>query len=151
MACYLLPHLVAFATNTTPEDPESARSLISHTLTTYTSTLSSAQKPIYISLLLPSLLKRASGELEGFNYNSEKDSQKEKGQLFKETSTRLLELAAADQTAFRGVVAGMTAEQKGFMESVILAGRSAAQGQKVESGDGGNNEPSIALRMDFGV
>jgi hypothetical protein len=89
--------------------------------------------------------------LEGFDSNREKDSQKEKDQLFKETSTRLLELAAADQTAFRGVVAGMTAEQKGFMESVILAGRSAAQEQKVESGDGGNNEPSIALRMDFGV
>jgi len=89
--------------------------------------------------------------LEGLNSNSEKDVQKEKDQLFKETSARLLELAAADQTAFRGVVAGMTAEQKGFMESVILAGRSASQGQKVESSDGGNDEPSIALRMDFGA
>jgi hypothetical protein len=63
-----------------------------------------------------------------------------------------LELAGVDQVAFRGVVGGMTEEQKGFLESVILAGRQAGQrAGKVDSGTWGEREPTIALRMDFGV
>jgi len=71
--------------------------------------------------------------------------------VFKETSARLLELAASDQVGFRTVVGGLTAEQKGFMESVILAGRSA-KASETEDGDESEEgkEPTIALRMDFG-
>jgi HEAT repeat-containing protein 5 len=97
-----------------------------------------------MSIILPTLLKRASGELEG-----EKEQTREA--IFRETSARLLELAASDQAAFRGIVAGLTAEQRSFMESVILAGRSAAASGKAESGDSEGKEPTIALRMDFGV
>lgn len=89
-----------------------------------------------MSVIVPTLLARANGEGEG---------------VFKETSARLLDLAGSDQAAFRGVVGGMTDGQKGFMESVIVAGRKTEDlGKKVNS-SGEGKEPTIALRMDFGV
>lgn len=143
IARYLLPHLLAFTTNTTPEDPTSSRALISQILTTFTTTLPASQKPIAMSIILPTLLKRASGELE--SENDARDS------IFRETSSRLLELAASDQTAFRSIVAGLTSEQRGFMESVILAGRSAAASSaKDTSGEDEGKEPTIALKA-FGA
>lgn len=88
-----------------------------------------------MSVIVPTLLSRANSEGDG---------------VYKETSTRLLELAASDQTAFRGVVGGMGDAQKGFMESVIMQGRAGRGGSKVESGEDEGKEPTIALRMDFG-
>ena len=89
-----------------------------------------------MAVVVPTLLERANKEGEA---------------TWKETSARLLELAASDQGAFRGVVGSMSVEQKGFMESVITKGRSAAVDteKKGDAGDG-DGEPTIALRMDFG-
>ena len=136
IARYLLPRLISFATNTEMEDPESARSLVLHSLTTYVSVLSKDQKTAGMSVVVPTLLERANKEGEA---------------VYRETSARLLELAGMDQTAFRGVVGNMNEEQKGFMESVILAGRQAQAQGKIEDMSGEGREPTIALRMDFGV
>ena len=87
-----------------------------------------------MSVIVPTLLARANSEGED---------------VYKATSARLLDLAGSDQGAFRGVVGGMSGEQKGFMESVILKGRQSQGGAKVVDEDGGR-EPTIALRMDFG-
>ncbi|CZR59044.1 related to rat omega-conotoxin-sensitive calcium channel alpha-1 subunit rbB-I [Phialocephala subalpina] len=135
IARYLLPRLVKFATHTKNEDPENARALVMHALTTFVATLPGPQKTTAMSLLVPCLLARANSEGEA---------------VYKETSARLLDLAGNDQTAFRGVVGGMTDKQKAFMESVILAGRQA-QGVKVQDDEGQGQEPTIALRMDFGA
>ena len=90
-----------------------------------------------MSLIAPTLLSRA---------NSEGES------VYRETSARLLELVGSDQIAFRAFVAGMSEAQKGFMESVIRAGRIAGQTpSKTDGGDEEGKEPTIALRMDFGV
>lgn len=135
---YLLPRLISFLSNTSSEDPERARSLISHALTTYMTTLPKAQIGYGMALLIPTLLNRTGSEGGDDNKTS-----------YTETSARLLELAAADQVAFRGVVAGMTPTQKAFMEEVITSGRGQGPVKKaVSDGDGG--EPSIALRMNFG-
>lgn len=136
IARYLLPRLISFVTYTETEDPENARALVSHALTTYVNTLSGAPKTVAISVILPTLLSRAIREGE---------------EVFKETSTRLLELAAADQAAFRSTVGGLSDGQKQFMESVIVAGRKAGQGVRKASDDGGEGkEPTIALKMSFG-
>lgn len=87
-----------------------------------------------MSIVIPTLLKRANGDGE---------------KVWKETNARLLEMAAADPTAFRAVVGGMTAEQKGFMEGVLVKGREGGRGKMDEDEEGGR-EPTIALRMDFG-
>jgi HEAT repeat-containing protein 5 len=132
---YLLPRLIAFTTNAESEDPENARALVIHALTAFVTTLSGQQKAVAMSVIVPTLLARANSEGED---------------VYRETSARLLDLASSDQAAFRGVVNGMTDAQKGFMENVIVAGRQA-QGQKAQDGDEEEREPTIALRMDFGV
>ncbi|KAG0648488.1 Pof6 interactor 1 [Hyphodiscus hymeniophilus] len=136
IARHLLPHLIVFSTNTETEDPESARSFVLHALTSYVSSLPKEQKTVGMSVIVPTLLERA-----------EKDGDS----VYKETSARLLELAGMDQVAFRAVVGNMTEEQKGFMESIILAGRQAQGASKTESMNGEDKEPTIALRLDFGV
>lgn len=93
-----------------------------------------------MSLIVPTLLARANGE-----------GVEERDVVFRETSARLLELAGSDQAAFRSVVGNMTDAQKGFMESVIVAGTQARETGKVPNGDEEGKEPTIALRMDFGV
>jgi hypothetical protein len=133
---YLLPRLISFSTNTEIEDPENARSFVLHALTSYISILPKAQKTVGMSVIVPTLLERANKDGEG---------------VYKETSARLLEFAAMDRLAFRAVVGNMTEEQKGFMESVILAGKQAQGAGEVEALNGEDKEPTIALRMDFGV
>lgn len=132
---YLLPRLISFVTNTENEDPESARALISQALTMFVSGLKEEQKSVGMAAIIPTLLERANKEGE---------------ESYAETSTRLLELASADQVSFRGVVGGMTEEQKGFMESVITKGRQTAGEKGRGHDDGQGREPTIALRMDFG-
>lgn len=90
-----------------------------------------------MGIVVPMLLERANKEGEA---------------VYRETSARLLELAATDQAGFRNIVGGMTEEQKGFMESVIVAGRKAqaAQAGKGARDSDESGEPTIALRMDFG-
>lgn len=136
VARYLLPRLVTFATDTKSEDPENARALVMHALTTFVTTLPNPQKPAAMSVVVPSLLARANSEGET---------------VYQETSARLLDLAGNDQAVFRGVVAGMSDKQKGFMESVILVGRQAQVTDNAQNSDEEGREPTIALRMDFGV
>lgn len=136
IARYLLPRLVAFATNTEMEDPEKARSLVAHSLTSFTAALPNAQHGAGMSLIIPMLLSRASNEGSA-------------GGVYQETSARLLELAGADQGAFRGVVAGMTDGQKTFMEEIIKSGR-ASGGPVKKVNNEEDAEPTIALRMNFG-
>lgn len=138
---FLLPRLISFVTNTDSEDPEQARSLIAHTLAQYVAVVSKDHVAIAMSLVLPALLSRAASE--GSTVGGSDAS------IYRETSARLLELASVDQTSFRGVVAGMSEGQKAFMEEVIRSGRQSSQVEKETNSDSG--QPSIALKMDFGI
>ncbi|KAL2263736.1 hypothetical protein VTK26DRAFT_5380 [Humicola hyalothermophila] len=145
IARYLLPRLLSFVVTTDPDDdPENARSLVAHALCAYVGTLSADHRPVAVALVLPALLARAlsEGGGDGDGANS----------VYRETSARLLELASADQNAFRAVVAGMSEGQRAFLEEVIKAGRQGASAAGRGGGDGGGEvrEPSIALKMDFG-
>lgn len=134
IARYLLPHLIAFVSNTETEDPEKARSLVAQTLTGYVATLPSDKKGIAMSLVIPTLLARANSEGDG-------------DEFYQETGARLLGLAAVDPGGFKAVVAGLSESQRAFMEEVLRTGQKT--GRKVEV-DTGKEEPSIALRMNFG-
>ncbi|KAI9731821.1 MAG: hypothetical protein M1818_007686 [Claussenomyces sp. TS43310] len=136
IARYLLPRLVNFVTRTEGEDPEKGRAMIAHALTSFVTTLHHPHLAVAMSLVVPTLLSRASKE------------GKENG-VYEETSTRLLELAGADHGAFRAVVASLNQEQKAFMEEVIRSGRGDRAAQKTSDASE-INEPSIALRMNFG-
>ena len=135
MARYLFPRLVRFTADTTLPDPENARSLTAHALTSFVTTTSGDASSAAMCMIIPMLLSRASAEGKA---------------VYLETSKRLLELAGGNLTpVFRGVVAKMSAGQRTFMESVIRegggAGRSTAGGRESV----GETEPSIALKLDF--
>ena len=124
-------------TDPSQADPENARGLVVRTLSSFASTLSPdfARGAAAMSIIIPMLLTRAAGESEA---------------NFKETAARLLELASADQTAFRSVVGKMSGEQKALMEKVIRQGR-ASEGRDAGREDRDESgEPSIALILDFG-
>lgn len=139
-------------TNTSPEDPEQARSLIAQTLVQFTAVVARGSSQdggqgasIAMALVVPTLLSRAATE-------GAKDD------VYRETSARLLELASADQTAFRAVVGAMSEGQRAFMEEVIKSGRSGGMtGGGAHVGAGGRRSgedeeqaPTIALKMNFG-
>lgn len=127
-----MPRLVAFVSDTDPEDPENARKLVAHTLTQYVSVISKDHAQIALSIVVPTLLARAAGEGP---------------EVYKETSMRLLELASVDQAAFRGVVGAMGEGQKAFMEEVLRSGR---QDNDADRDSGGAGQPTITLKMNFG-
>jgi hypothetical protein len=137
IASHLLPILVSFLTN--PSDVEGldeSRTIIAHAMTSFLPTLAQAeQRQTAMALVVPTLLGRAS---------------KEGADTYRETAARLLELAGADQAAFKGVVGGMSAEQRSFMENVIKTGSAGAQARGRETQRGESGEPTIALKMNFG-
>lgn len=107
--------------------------MIAHSLSQYVSVVPRDRVPVAMALVLPTCLARASSEGED---------------CYRDTSARLLELAAIDQNAFRTVVASMSDGQKAFLEEVIRWGRQ--QGPTEQAASGATGQPSIALKMDFG-
>lgn len=133
----VFPRLLLFVTDPSQADAENLRSIVAHTLTSFTTTLSSdfSRMAAAMSVVIPMLLTRAAAEGET---------------LFAETATRLLELASAEQNAFRGVVAKMSVEQRGFMEKVLREGNQGVGGDAEREGLEEREEPSIALKLNFG-
>lgn len=161
IARYLFPRLVRFILSSAESDPENVRSLITNALVAFAISLSSssptspslssitdeAQSPqqyksnarmaAALSILIPTLLGRAAADGKV---------------VIRETAQQLLQLAAADQTAFKCAVASMDTARKGFMEAVLREGGASGAGGEMSRGDGrdGGGEPTIALKMSFG-
>lgn len=121
-------------TNVEPEDPERARSLVSHTLCLYVGIIPKGRVPAAMGLVIPALMTRAVGEGED---------------MYQETSTRLLELVAIDQAGFRATVGAMNSGQRTFLEEVIRSGQqSGSEANASSAGEAGR--PTITLKMNFG-
>ena len=133
IARYLLPRLLRFFIDTSQPDPENVRSLISHTLIAYVSSVESSNVSAALAIITPALLHNAS--------THGKD-------LYPETAARLLSLAGVDQGAFRGIVLKMNAEQRSFMEEIIREGGGGRNNSS--RGGGEREEPTIALKLTFG-
>lgn len=117
-----------------PEDPEMARSLVSHTLCLYVRSVKPDRVAAAMSMVIPALMARATGEGEG---------------VYSETSARLLELAAVNQDVFKAIVGGLSGGQRAFLEEVIRSGRPAAgAADKTLSSEA--SQPTIQLKMNFG-
>jgi hypothetical protein len=136
IAAILLPHLLSFLVN--PSDIEGldeSRTIIARALTELVLSLANTptKSSITMALVVPALLERAAKDGEP---------------LYKETAARLFELATGAQEAFKAVVANLEAEKKTFLEEVLREGGMGKRGAtRKEEG----NEPSIALKLDFGI
>jgi hypothetical protein len=109
-----------------------SKNMVGQTLTLYTSKLAAAEKPAAVALLITLFLKRAS---------------RESSTTHVEIAARLLELAAAENTAFRAVVARMASDEKATMEKVLKSQARSRGGQHDSTAD---HEPTIQLKMTFG-
>lgn len=135
VAASLLPHLLSFIVN--PSDIEGldeSRALIARALVEFSLTFTTApvKTSIALAVVVPALLTRAAQEGKT---------------IYKETATRLLELAAGAPEAFRAVVANLEMEQKALLEEILREGGVG----KREGSKSAVSEPTIALKMDFGV
>lgn len=108
---------------------------MSHTLCQYIGTVNKDKVPAAMSLVIPTLLARTTSEGED---------------LYRETSSRLLELAAIDQETFRVIVSGMSGGQRAFLEEVIRSGQQTSGASGQNAAESGTGQPTIALKMDFG-
>ncbi|KAI4916154.1 hypothetical protein J4E85_010242 [Alternaria conjuncta] len=133
LAKLILPPTLAFlATPSDVEGLDESRTTLAQTLVTFISTLPQpSQRQTATKIIIPALLARAQKE--------PKASQ--------EIAARLLEIASADQQAFRGVVTGLNADQRSFMEGVLKSGQGPRRQEASREDDG---MPKIALKMDFG-
>ena len=139
IATALLPPMLDFLAN--PSDVEGldeTRPVIAQTLCAFVASLEPQKRPAALSLVIPAFLARASSG---------------GSKAYPECAARLLELASSDQESFRIVVARMDTVEKKFMEEVIREGRTNVNG--VGRGklgiDVGAQEPTIALKMNFGT
>jgi HEAT repeat-containing protein 5 len=133
VSALLLPHLISFvAQPPSNEGFDEARFIVTRTIATFPS--SAAVPPAEVStalaIVVPTLLARAANEKQA---------------SYKEIAQRLLECAAATgQEAFGPVVAGLPPDLKALLEEVVREG-----GGRREERKDVNEEPAIALKMDF--
>lgn len=134
LAAQMLPQILSFLANPSDvEGLEDSRTTLAQTIVSFIYTLpKSEQRSLATKIIIPALLARA---------------QKEPN-TSQETAARLLEIAGADQAAFRAVVGGLSAEQRAFIEGVLKSGQGGMR-KEVQSGE--EEGPKIALKMDFGV
>lgn len=149
IAQFLLPRLIAFLlgipgrNGEIQTDPENCRTSIAQALVSF---MGSPAIPrdgaaTALSIVVPALLTRA---------------KREGPTIYQETGNLMLELAKADQTMFRTLVASMPAQQKAFVEEVLrstgIGGAATGKGSRTDgasNADMQQSAPSITLRMDF--
>lgn len=134
LASQMLPQILSFLANPSDvEGLEESRTTLAQTLVSFISTLPKPeQRNLASKIIIPALLARA---------------QKEPN-TSQETAARLLDIAGADQAAFRAVVGGLSNEQREFIEGVLKSGQGSGR-REVRSGE--EEGPKIALKMDFGM
>lgn len=110
--------------------PES-RSIIAQTLVLHATTkIPPPNKPLAFTVYITALLTRAA---------------KEGSKTHMETADRLLELAGNDNASFRAVVARLGDGDRALLEKVVKA----RAGAHVRREEGGEEKPTIALKMNF--
>lgn len=132
IASIILPQILSFLANPSDvEGLEESRTLLAQTLVSFIASLKTPeQRQLAAKIVIPALLARVQ--------NDAATSQ--------EIAGRLLEIASADQDAFRGVVAGLRAEQRDFLQDVLKSGQGPKKVERRED----EGEPTIALKMNFG-
>jgi len=133
VAAYLLPRVLTFILDDERQDPEKAKLVLLHALTSLAANLKGSQGSALVCILVPTLLQRAR--------SNGKD-------LYGDTAGRLLSLAGADAPAFRAVMGSMHADERAFVGEVMREG--GVGSTNVSQRDSEEAEPTIALKLNFG-
>lgn len=149
VARHLWPRVLHFVMDISAEDPEFVKTSLMQSLVSSVASLADAPgRSAAMSVLIPCLLARSSHSVPN---GSTED-------LAKESSAQLLELAATDGVAFRGVVGQLDTQQREHLQALLRAAglgrkQNARGHRRTDTGtslpDEEENKPAIALRMDF--
>lgn len=134
----LWPRIVLFVGDDDTEDPEGVRPILAQALVGSVSTLRKSQRQSAMSILIPMLLLRADTEQPNGSQEN----------IQKEVASRLLELAAADQQAFRAT-AGLLDEGTRDTFEQLLRAAGVGRRQDSDTDEMNDSKPTIELRMDF--
>ena len=134
----LWPRILELVNNPSADDPEYVKTPLIQALTATVPILRGPGRSAAMSILVPSLLLRATQALP----NGSKEN------LRKESASRLLELVAVDAAAFRAAVSGLNEAQRSTLETLLRAAGVGAK-KKEETDEEADARPAIALRMDF--
>ncbi|EXJ80431.1 hypothetical protein A1O1_08576 [Capronia coronata CBS 617.96] len=135
----LWTRLIPFISDAEAEDPEGVKTPLAQALVSSVLTLQGSGRFAAMSILVPLLLLRAKQIPSGSSSET----------VEKESAARLLELAAADQVAFK-VTAGLLAEEQRTELESLLRATAVGSKQETASSDNVESRPAIELRMDFG-
>ena len=130
----LLSKTITFLSSSSElEGMDDTKTVVAQTLSMYAAKQPAERRPAAVALFIQTLLLRAMA-----------DGTK----VYMEISTRLLELANADNAAFRAIVAGLGGDRRRVLEQVLKSG----SGVKRTNDDyGTDHEPTIALKLNFGA
>jgi len=132
------PRLVAFVSDPATDDPEGVKPVLVQALVAAVVTLKGLGRTAAMSILVPVLLTRSGQPVpSGSQENVRKDS-----------ATRLLELAAMDQWAFRMTIGLLSEDQRVRLESLLRA-TGVGKKQEADAEETVETRPAIQLRMDF--
>ena len=131
--------LVPFVADSQADDPESVKTALTQALVSAVVTIKDSGRFAAMSIMIPVLLFRAKQIPAGTNSEA----------VRRECATRLLELVAADQIAFKVTVGLLAEEQRSELEGLL---RAAGVGKRQETSveEDVESRPAIELRMDFG-
>lgn len=130
----LLSKTITFvATPLTLEELGDTKTVMAQTLAMYVAKLPADQRPAAVALSIQALLERAMSDGP---------------RVHQETATRLLELANVDNAAFRAVVGSMSGDRRHVLEHIL---KSSAGARRSNDDTGAGQEPTIALKLDFGT
>ena len=113
---------------------EESRVLIAQALTTYSLSTTTDRRATALSIVIPTLLKRAAAEGPD---------------VYPDTSARLLDIAGKEQDTFRAIIGAFDTEQRTLVEEVLRAAPQAGQARRQGGVDAESAQPSIALKMNF--
>jgi len=149
----LLPKIVQYVATDDESGVGNSKGLMAQVLITFFATLSgesckfsillystlctdSLQVKIAMTVFIPALLSRAAVNVDRENEHA----------VYRDTAARLMEMASKDPAMFKGVVVGLTAEQRTFTEEILRAGAGSSAS---ENASAQSTAPSIALKMSF--
>ena len=135
----LFPQGLAFVCDQSVDDPEQVRPAVMQALVSSVHTLGKSGKSAAMAVFLPVLLVSA----------KQPTPKGQKESFAKQAATRLLELAAIDQLAFRTAAASLEEDRRGELGELLKSVGVGERKQVVLAESFDDEKPAIELRMDF--
>lgn len=135
----LFPQCLAFVCDQSVDDPEQVRPAVLQALVSSVQSIAKSGKTAAMAVLVPVLLISA----------QQRTPKGQKESFGKQAATRLLELAAIDQSAFRTTAASLDDDSRSALGELLKSVGVGERKQTIAAESYDDEKPAIELRMDF--